>query len=78
MDEPDFVSGRFSIRYVEDHPELLTDAPGPQVARAAAVAAALLEDKRRREGHAPRVGQPTGTEMSAWRARGRSRRAGRR
>jgi acetyl-CoA carboxylase biotin carboxylase subunit len=78
MDEPDFVSGSFSIRYVEDHPDLLTDASSPQIARAAAVAAALLEDERRREGHAPRIGQPANVEMSTWRAMGRSRRARRR
>src|SRR5690606_3553106 len=47
MDEPDFRAGRLSIRYVEDHPELAAAPPDGDLVRAAAVAAALLEEEER-------------------------------
>ncbi|MFO7586735.1 MAG: acetyl-CoA carboxylase biotin carboxylase subunit, partial [Gemmatimonadota bacterium] len=47
MDEPDFQAGRFSIRYVDDHPDLLRDGAADWQARAAVIAVALLEDDRR-------------------------------
>ncbi|MGW8282408.1 MAG: ATP-binding protein [Gemmatimonadota bacterium] len=50
MDEPDFQRGQLSIRYIEDHPDLLSDGAADWQARAAVVAAALLEDGFRRMG----------------------------
>lgn len=50
MDEPDFHRGDFSIRYIEDHPDLLRDGAADWQTRAAVVAAVLLEDGRRGNG----------------------------
>jgi len=50
MDEPDFQHGRMSIRYIEDHPDLLNDGAADWQVRAATVAAVLLEDERRQTG----------------------------
>ena len=46
MEEPDFRAGALSIRYIEDHPDLL-DGIDPGSLRAAAIAAVLLEEERR-------------------------------
>ncbi|MDT8436401.1 MAG: ATP-grasp domain-containing protein, partial [Gemmatimonadota bacterium] len=43
MDEPDFRAGALSIRYLDDHPDLLHGAVSRAQADAAAIAAALLE-----------------------------------
>ena len=67
MDEADFRAGDLSIRYVEDHPDLAQAPPPDELVRAAAVAAALLEDASRRRYRTPRVAPP-GTGMSAWRS----------
>jgi len=50
MDEPDFQHGRMSIRYIEDHPDLLNDGAADWQVRAATAAAVLLEEERRRTG----------------------------
>ena len=69
MDEPDFVAGRLSTRYVEEHPELLETAPAQDDLRAVALVAALLEDAdRRRRRRAPRIGAGGRGGMSRWRA----------
>jgi len=47
MEERDFRSGDLSIRYLEDHPDLLRPQEDDEVLRAAAVAAALLEEGER-------------------------------
>ncbi len=52
MDEPDFRAGDLTIRYVEEHPGLVGAVPDRELLRAAAVAAALLEDEHRRR---PRI-----------------------
>ena len=67
MDEPDFRAGRLSIGYVDDHAELAHDAPEDSIVRAAAVAAALLEDEDRRRHRTPRVDAER-TSLPAWRA----------
>ena len=46
MEEPDFLNGALSIRYVEEHPHLL-DGLDVETLRAAAIAAVLLEEERR-------------------------------
>ncbi len=74
--EPDFLEGDLSIRYLEEHPELLEaahDAPGK---RAAAVAAALLAERERngvgpvRMGGAGEQDGDGGRRLSTWRSRG--------
>jgi pyruvate carboxylase len=67
MDEPDFVEGRLSIRYLEEHPELLNDAPvDPEVIRLIAIAGALLEAK---EDQRTRLSRTT-PKMSRWQSEG--------
>ena len=53
MDEPDFQDGRITIRYIEDHPDLLNDGAADWQVRAAMTAAVLLEEERRQTGAAP-------------------------
>jgi acetyl-CoA carboxylase biotin carboxylase subunit len=68
--EPDFRAGRLTIRFLEEHAHLMApDAGDETVLRAAAVAAALLEDARRSR---PRSSlRESGTSsLSAWRAAG--------
>jgi len=48
MEEPDFRAGRLSIRYVEEHPELLDGSGDEEPRRLASLAAALLEEEWRR------------------------------
>ncbi len=66
MAEKDFRDGQLTIRYVEEHPDLLEPAVDEEALAAAAVTAALLEDRHRRARQAPRIGT-TGHGMSAWR-----------
>jgi len=47
MDEPDFRAGRLTIRYLDEHEELLAAPPADEALRVAALAAALLEEERR-------------------------------
>ena len=65
MDEPDFVEGHLSIRYLEEHPELLQKSDSdPNDFRLIAIAAALLE---LHEGRQTRISQVT-PEMSRWKS----------
>jgi acetyl-CoA carboxylase biotin carboxylase subunit len=69
MDEADFRSGDFTIRYLEEHPDLLEpDHPEDQLVPAA-IAAAMLEHEHRRL-RAPRMRMNSGSPMSAWRRTG--------
>jgi acetyl-CoA carboxylase biotin carboxylase subunit len=71
MEEPEFVAGDLSIRYLDEHPELLEAEESDSDAMiAAAVAAALLEDEHRRR-RAPRIGEEGGRPLSAWQRAGR-------
>ncbi|MDP2530181.1 MAG: acetyl-CoA carboxylase biotin carboxylase subunit [Candidatus Palauibacterales bacterium] len=70
MREPDFRAGRLSIRYVEEHADLLREPPNADTLRAVAAAAALLEEERRQGAH-PRTAAGTGSAdgaaaRSAW------------
>jgi acetyl-CoA carboxylase biotin carboxylase subunit len=74
MDEEDFRRGDFSIRYLEDHPEVTDGEEDEDVVTAAAVAAALLEEEHRGE---LQVAIPSGdrnpnrlTEFSPWKRAG--------
>jgi hypothetical protein len=69
MAEPDFLAGELSIRYLEEHPELVDGAADDEEVVAAAIVAALVEDDHRAHG-APRVGGDRGGAMSAWRSSG--------
>ena len=72
MEEADFRAGDLSIRYLEEHPELLDGHQPDGELLAAAIAAALLEDEQRRS-RAPRIGHGAGstpTQMPAWRRAG--------
>ena len=66
MEEPDYLSGDFSIRYLDEHPELLEPDEADDEVLAAALAAALLEDEYRRR-RAPRIGADGAHALTAWR-----------
>ncbi len=69
MDEPDFRSGDYSIRYLEEHPELLRHDHDEDTLVVAAIASALLEDEYVRH-RAPRIGASETRPMSTWRGSG--------
>ena len=66
----DFRAGDLTIRYLEEHPELLEPEESEEILRAAAVAAALLEHEDRARHRSPRIARPSDTGMSAWRSAG--------
>ncbi|MCY3809515.1 MAG: acetyl-CoA carboxylase biotin carboxylase subunit [Gemmatimonadetes bacterium] len=55
MHEPDYLAGRLSTAYLEDHPQLLSEAPSPGEREVLLVAVALLEHRRRGMRAAPRI-----------------------
>jgi acetyl-CoA carboxylase biotin carboxylase subunit len=71
MDEPDFRAGRLTIRYLDEHEELLSPEPSDEAVRVAALAAALLEEERRqmRTVARPAAGAAS-TNASGWRRLG--------
>lgn len=68
MHEPDFCSGNLTIRYLEDHPELLIPTGGTDPLPAA-VAAALLEQEQRERHSIPRIAADN-SGLSPWRSAG--------
>ncbi len=70
MDEKDFQAGNLSIRYLEDHPELLDGQEDDGVLRAAAVTAALLEEGERGKLRINPEGPTSGKGFSAWKRAG--------
>jgi acetyl-CoA carboxylase biotin carboxylase subunit len=70
MDEEDFQRGDLSIRYLEEHPDLLDGTEPEEALRAAALAAALLEEDDRLRHRTPRLGAEQGHGMSSWRKAG--------
>ncbi len=76
LEEPDFRSGDFSVRYIERHPDLLAPREADWQARAAVVASTLLEHRSRLGGGSGLQGAPSapapGTGISEWRRRLRS------
>jgi acetyl-CoA carboxylase, biotin carboxylase subunit len=70
MDEPDFREGRLSIRYLEEHEErLLSPVEDEERLRAAALAAALLEEGRRERQSAGRIAGGPVAARSGWKRR---------
>jgi acetyl-CoA carboxylase, biotin carboxylase subunit len=75
MDEPDFRAGRLDIRYLERHEAaLLGPRHDEETLRAAALAAALLEDEARTTRRGARMGSPTAgrggwSGRSGWKGR---------
>jgi len=67
MDDPDFVRGSLSIRYLEEHPELSEPVATDAELEALAVAASLLEEEDRQRHRAPRLAGPAHDRLSPWR-----------
>jgi len=70
MDEEDFQNGDISIRYLDDHPDLMNDQEEDDLMEAAAVAVALLEEGRRGRLNVSRQRGVAEPEFSAWRKAG--------
>jgi hypothetical protein len=70
LDDPDFRAGSIDIQFLERRPDLLAPAPDPALVTRLAVAAALLED-RRRQGRRGNPVAPATDENPAWRAAAR-------
>lgn len=66
LDEPDFLAGRLSTSYLDDHPELFEDALPDGRRDALLVAAAVLEHQRRSERSVRRI-ERTVRPLPAWR-----------
>ncbi len=73
LDEADFRTGDFSVRYLDRHPELVAAGESDWQARAAAVAATLLEHRSRHGGSAiagiPESADREAPDISEWRRR---------
>ena len=69
MREPDYRAGRFDIRYLESHPELMKPARDETLDARLALAAALLEEERRQHRAVRRV-EGSAEARSGWRSRG--------
>ncbi len=67
MQEPDFAAGKLSIRYLEEHPQLLNGGRPTEQLRLVALAAALLEEERANRGSVPRIA--ANAKRSDWRER---------
>jgi acetyl/propionyl-CoA carboxylase alpha subunit len=63
--EPDFRAGRLSIRYIEEHPDLVSPQRSRAELRLAAIAAALLEEEKASRKSVPRISRSQQT--SSWR-----------
>jgi acetyl-CoA carboxylase biotin carboxylase subunit len=73
MEEPDFRSGTFDIRYLEKHPELFEAPTEEELLRMTALAAALLEEQERQRRAVRRIAQSgagPAAKAGAWRERG--------
>jgi acetyl-CoA carboxylase biotin carboxylase subunit len=73
LEEADFQAGNISVRYLDRHPHLGDSGRGDWQARAAAVAATLLEHESRLAGRRPAApigsGARSTVEISEWRRR---------
>jgi len=68
MDEPDFQAGDLSIRYLEDHPDILDGLEDEAILHAAAVTSALLEEGERGRLRVGGVAEEPG--FSSWKRSG--------
>jgi acetyl-CoA carboxylase biotin carboxylase subunit len=70
VQEADFRAGNLSIRYLEEHPELLAMSEDPTGREAAAIAAALLAERTRNGAVRSRIGGSEdgadGNQLSPW------------
>ena len=66
LEEPDFLAGRLSTSYLDDHPELFEDDLSESRRDALLVAAALLEHRRRGERRVRRITREA-RPFAAWR-----------
>ncbi len=71
MDEEDFRSGNLSIRYLEDHPDLISEPDEDEILKAAAVAAALLQEEERSRVEIQTTQRAETGGFSAWKRAGR-------
>ncbi len=77
LQEPDFVAGRLTIDYLDQHPELLRSTRPASGLELAAVVAALLEEEKSTRRSAPRIARSSGSRAgghtdppsSDWRGR---------
>jgi acetyl-CoA carboxylase biotin carboxylase subunit len=67
MEEADFRRGTIDIRYVDRHPDLLRAGGGEEDVRMAALAAALLEDERRKSRAVRRIASAS-SPRNGWRS----------
>jgi len=65
MEEEDFLRGDLSIRYLEEHPEILVAPDSETHGNVLALVAAVLEDRVRKTGTPPRHGG-RGRDLSNW------------
>ncbi|UCC23979.1 MAG: acetyl-CoA carboxylase biotin carboxylase subunit [Gemmatimonadales bacterium] len=70
LDETDFQEGDLSIRFLEEHPQVLEIRADADATRTAAIAAVLLEEEARRASTPARPAGSGGSQMSPWRAQG--------
>ena len=68
MDEPDFLAGRLSTAYLDEHAELLDEAASAGEREAVVVAASLLEHRLREARAAPRIATG-GRPLAGWTGR---------
>jgi acetyl-CoA carboxylase, biotin carboxylase subunit len=66
MQEPDFIAGRLSINYLDQHQDLVSGSRPADARRLAALAAALLEEEKNQRRSAQRAQRPS-TAASSWR-----------
>ncbi|MGD2121513.1 MAG: acetyl-CoA carboxylase biotin carboxylase subunit [Gemmatimonadota bacterium] len=71
MSEGDFRNGDLSIRYLEDHPDLMDETAQEEILRAAAATAALLQEKERKRVRVRTSDSGEGEGFSAWKRAGR-------
>jgi acetyl-CoA carboxylase biotin carboxylase subunit len=72
MNEEDFRTGDISIRYLEDHPDIMDETAQEKVLHAAAATAALLQEKERKRIRIDTSGpKGEGGGFSAWKRAGR-------
>jgi acetyl-CoA carboxylase, biotin carboxylase subunit len=69
MEEPDFRAGNVTIRYLEEHEDLLAAGADEETLRLAALSAALLEDEARARRGSRRI-EPAAGPHSRWRDTG--------